>query len=73
MPDLGVGQPLLGKELLVRRLAELAIEALGLRNLRDLGIDKSLRNREMELLGEGEEGLVGQKLVEQRVEVPDYG
>ena len=35
LPDLRVGQPLLREELLIGLLAELAVEALGLRNLGD--------------------------------------
>ena len=49
LPDLRIGEPLLGEELLIRLLAELTVQALRLRDLRDLRVDQPLRQLEPNL------------------------
>ena len=69
LPHLCVSQPLLREKRLIGLFAELAVEALGLRDLRNLSIDKSLREREVELLREGEKRLLVDEVVQERIEV----
>ena len=57
--DLGVGQPLLREELLIGLVAELAVQALGLRDLGDLGIDQPLRQVNAIFVGEGQQARAG--------------
>ena len=58
LADLRIGQPLLRQELLVGLLAELAVEALGVRHLRDFRIDQPLRQREAVFVGERDQRLL---------------
>ena len=69
LADLLVGHPAAREEGLVHLVAELAIEALGVGNLRDFGIDQALRQMEAELVGERDQGALVDQAVEQRREI----
>ena len=71
--DFRIGQPLLRQELAIGLLAELAVQPLGARDLRDLGVDQPLGQMEIIFVGEGDQRALVDQRAEDRLEIAGDG